>query len=71
MNVVVGNIIESYYDELNLYSDLFTVESDFATAYIKNEASEFDYDNVSIIIDFVKPINRCHKESKSGFARFY
>lgn len=62
-------IINEYYDEnLPFLSDLFTIENDFYSMYVSNESNETSLENVSVVIDFVKEIPRCHKSERTGFA---
>jgi len=67
-DVGATNIIEQYYEELNFLSDLFSIENDNAIYYVKNESNYTDLENVSVVIDFIKPIIRCHGRASSGFA---
>lgn len=66
--VITMNIIEELLNEYNFLSDVYIIENQDAYNYIVNESYDTDFSNVSVAIDFVKPIIGCHIKSKTRFA---
>lgn len=60
--------LEDIIGNFNFLSDIYTLDNDFDIIHIVNESNEVNLENVSVIIDFVKPITPCHIKNKTGFA---
>lgn len=66
--VAIMEITEQLLSDMNFLSDVFIIENDYSIFYQTHESNYTDLENVSICIDFVKPITQCHIKNKTGFA---
>ena len=68
VNAVIMITIDDLQDEYNFLSDIFTLENNYSYQHIVNESFDVDLEEVSIIINFIKPITPCHAINRTGFA---
>lgn len=73
VNVIayIMNIKDILLEDMEFLSDVYGVENLTQLVYQKHDAEYTDLENVSVIIDFVKPVIKCHKLERTGFAKFY
>jgi len=66
--IIIMITIDDLQEEYNFLSDIFTLENNYSYQHFINESCDIDLENVSIILNFVKPITPCHATNRTGFA---